>query len=238
MNKKPRGNRRPAYQPKSKAGVTMAVKKYVKKVTARTRPEMKLVRSNYVEAVALNTNALASSYTFTEVVNMLQGVGRDQRIGNEIYLHGYHSKGSYNNNGPVVTYVRRLIVGFTSGILTGTSTTLELFDNGTGAGVSPLTIGNNMGLVTTPINKNQFKVYFDKVTKLSPSTATDGTQTKLYNHFTKFGGKKIQFESNNVGVLSQDYRIAEIYLVAQADNDPQINIVEQTQNSAVYFTDP
>jgi len=238
MTKKSRNARRPAYKPKAKPGVSNAVRKYVKKVTARTRPEMKCKKGSITEFTSLNTATAVQSMSWIEFPDMVQGTGRDQRIGNEVYLHGFHSKGSFHNNGSVVMYIRRLIVGFTTGV-TANSGVTELFDNGTGAGVTINAVGNNMGLITTPINKNQFKVYFDKTIKLSPSTATDGTQTKLYNHFSKFGGKKIQFEGNNVGAISQDGRMAEIYLVAQADNDATTGFfVEQTQNWSTYFTDP
>lgn len=239
MNKKPRSNRRPAYKPKGKPGVTNAVKKYVKKVTARTRPEMKCVKNSYLESTTLSTATVDSSLRWNQFVSMLQGTARDQRIGNEIYLHGFHAKGQFYNNGTVPVFIRRLVLGFTVGISTIGTTATELFDNGSGAGVTIATIGNNMGLITAPINKVQFKVYFDKVTKLSPSTATDGTQTKLYNHFQKFGGKKIMFEGDNAATLAQNHRLVEIYLLAEAGNDASTGItVEQTQNFATYFTDP
>lgn len=237
-NKKPRSTRKPAHRPKGRPGVTNAVKKYVKKVTARTRPEMKCFRNLVLEGVNLNTNTLAGAVYVNQTFPILvQGVGRDQRIGNEIYFHGFHSKGSLNNNGSVVVYVRRLILGYTTGIPT-LDLNSGLFDNGTGLGVSATTIGSNMGLITTPINKAEFKVYFDKTMKLSPSTATDGSQTKLYNYFSKFGGKKIRYESNTYSATNQTWRFSEIFLVAQADNDTPGVTVEISENCAVYFTDP
>lgn len=239
MNRKPRGGmRRPAYKPKGKAGVSQAVKKYVKKVASKTRPEMKCQRFAFTENSLLNTGAIATSFYWNEFPAISQGVTRDSRIGNEIYLHGYHAKGSYFNNGSSPVFIRRLVVGYSTGVAAN-SVASELFDLSTGVGTTLTTVGNNMGLITTRINKSQFKVYFDKVIKLSPTSATDGTQTKLYNYFQKFGGKKITYEANAVGANNQDARLAEIYLVAQADNDASTGfVVEQTLNNAIYFTDP
>lgn len=235
MNKKFRGTRK-AYAPKGKTGVSTAVKKYVKKVTARTRPEMKSIQTNSVEN-GLITQPINTALAWQELVQPTQGTARNNRIGNEIYLHGFHAKGSFINTSAVPVYVRRLVVGYTTGVTTGVNA--ELFDNGIGAGVTITTTGVTMALITNKINKAQFKVYFDKVIKLSPSTATDGSQTKLYNHFQKFGGKKIRFEGSGVGLNNQDFILAEVYIVAQADNDAAgTNIVEWSENNSIYFTDP
>lgn len=238
MNKNSRGMRKPAYKPRGKPGVSNAVKKYVKKVASKTKPEMKCVRYSFTENTGINTGAIGTSFDWFEFPNILQGVTKETRIGNEIYLHGWHSKGSYFNTGTSPVFVRRLVVGYTSGI-TSASVSSELFDVTNGVGTTLTTVGNNMGLITSRINKSQFKVYFDKVVKLSPSTATDGTQTKLYNYFTKFGGKKISFEGNTNGQNNQDTRLAEIFLFAQADNDATTGfVIEQTRNNGCYFTDP
>lgn len=238
-NKRPGGMRRNGYKPKGKGAVSNAVKKYVRKVASKTRPEMKNNRSTFVESTLLNTAAVATSFLWSEQMGgIAQGPERFNRIGNEIYLHGHHSKGSYNNNGTVPVYVRRLILGYTTGISTGTGS-VELFDTTDGTGSTITATGNTMGLITQPINKNQFKVYSDKTIKLSPSTATDGTQTKMYNYFQKFGGKKVKFEGNTNGLLGANWRFAEVWLVAQADNDSAAgSIVEQSGSRATYFTDP
>lgn len=236
--RKPRGMRRTTYKPKGKGNVPNAVKKYVRKVTARTRPEMKSLQSNSVEYAGLNPGAIATSFNWNECLSIAQGTTRDTRIGNEIYFHGLHSKGSWFNNGAVPVFIRRLVVGYSSGISAQTASA-ELFDTADGVGSTITAMGNNMGLITSRINKNQFKVYFDKVIKLSPTSAVDGTQTKMYNYFTKFGGKKIQFEGSTSGLLGQNNRIGEIWLVAQADNDTTTGAaVEQTYALTRYFTDP
>lgn len=239
LNNKSRKPRRSAYKPNNKGPVSNAVKKYVKKVTSRTRPEMKSAQANFVESTLLNTSAIGTSFRATEFPSMTQGTTRETRIGNEIYLHGFHSKGSYFNTGSAVVYIRRLVLGTTTGVDPFDAVNSELFDTAAGQGQSLTQIGNNMGLIQSRINTNQFKVYFDKTIKLSPSTATDGTQTKLYNHFQKFGGKKIKFDAQTVGLNSQNARMIELYLVAQADNDAVTGItVEQSENYTTYFTDP
>lgn len=224
-----------AYKSKPKvAKVSRAVKSYV--AHKIKRPEMKQIQGNVVEDTQLVTSSAAGSLVWQEVMNPTQGTTRDTRQGNQVYFHGFHAKGSFHNNGTVPAYVRRLVVGYSTAITVGAAA--ELFDNGVGAGVSVTTTGPTMALITNKINKVQFKVYSDKTIRLSSSTATDGSQTRMYNYFTKFGGKKITFEATTAGQSNQDWRCAEIYLVAQADNDAAAGItVERTENYSVYFTD-
>lgn len=233
-NRKPRRfNKKPAYR-SGKGGVSNAVKKYVKKVASKTRPEMKsAVISNQVETL-LDTSAIATAYQWNEFPILSQGTGRDQRIGNEVYLHGHHSRGQFFNNATVPVFVRRLVVGYSTGVTIGV--TAELFDIQSGIPDTLTSLPDSRKLYAR-INKAQFKVYFDKIIKLAPSASTDGNQTKIHNYFQKFGGKKIKYEGTSSGLLSQDTRLAEIYIMASPDNDSNA-IIELTQNSRFYFTDP
>jgi len=234
-NKKFRGTKR-TFKPKGNTGVPNAVKKYVKKVTARTRPEMKQIQNNFVESTALVTNTAATSFRWLEWCEPTQGTTRDTRVANEIYLHGMHSKGAFHNNGSVPVFIRRLVLGAGPSTVTGASA--ELFDNGLGPGVSITTTGATMALITNKINKAQFKVYYDKTIKVGSVSSVDGMQTKIFNYFQKFGGKKILFEGATAGLNNQSYRISEVYLVASSDNDAAAATIEHTENNTVYFTDP
>jgi hypothetical protein len=220
-------------------GVSNAVKKYVRKVASKTKPEMKSFQTALKEDVSLNTVSAAASFLWNEpmATSLGIGAGKDQRVGQEIYLQGHHSKVVYTNNTSSPILVRRLIVGYGSGTLAN-SVSAELFDASTGVGTTITTVGTGTGLITTSINKAQFKVYFDKTIKLAPNTSTDGNQTRLANYFTKFGGKKIRFEGTSTGFSSQDWRFGEIYLIADAGNDLTTGGIELSYNQMTYFTDP
>lgn len=234
-NRKPRRySKKPSYQSKGKNGVSNAVKKYVKKVASKTRPEMKSATIlNQVEYL-FDSTTIAGSFQWNEFPLLTQGTARDQRIGNEVFLHGQHSKGHFYNNATSPIIIRRLILGYSSGIIIGANA--ELFDTGTGTPDTLTSLASTLKMHAR-INKAQFKVYYDKSIKLAPSTSTDGNQTKLHNYFQKFGGKKIKFEGNTFGVNNQDTRFCELYIVNTLDNDSSF-VVELTQNSRFYFTDP
>lgn len=228
-------------KPKSKGGVVSdSVKKYVKSVTKKALPEMKFVTSTLIPGTepVLGLNGTVAGYQWLEFARPTQGPAVSQRNGNQINLQGYHSKITYFNTSTSTLFVRRLILGVNNGDTEAGTDSAELFTlNGTG--ISLTTAGNTLAVIQTPINTTQYRVYFDKTIKLAPVGSVDGTNTRMVNYFQKFGGKKITYESNNSGFLAQNFRFAELILVATSANDPNISGGLKLINfNRTYFTDP
>jgi len=184
------------------SGVSDSVKKYVKSVTKKTRPEMKYTIALLPSPLTgpeptLSLVGSVAGYSWTEFGNIAAATGANAvntRIGQEIYLQGHYSKTTYFNNSPVPIYVRHLIVSLPSQDVEGGTDAAELFTY-SGQGVSFTTIGNTTAIMQVPINKTQYRVYSDKTFKLGSTSALDGTCTRMVKNFQKFGGKKIMFES-------------------------------------------
>lgn len=212
--------------------VSQAVKKYVKQVTAKVKPEMKQL---YSEANELTYNTLSTAYTFEEFI-LLQGSTANTRVGNEVFLQGLHLKGVWHNNATNSIYVRTLILGYTDSIQDGAFS--ELFRTSTG-NATDLTTTVGLDIIYKPINKVKWHVYEDKVTKLAPSTSTDGNNTKFFSIFQKFGGSKIKFEAGTTGFTNQNKRFCVLHLAADANDDTTTgSVIELSSILRWYFTDP
>lgn len=163
-------------KPKSKSGVVSdSVKKYVKSVTKKALPEMKFAAIQAVSAVeaTIALDGVIAGNNWLEFANILQGLTKATRTGNEIKLQGYHSKITYHNNSTVPVYIRRLVIGIEGNDVDAGTNLAELFTIN-GAGVDINTMGNGLAVIQTPINMSKYKVYFDKVIKLGPAGSTDG----------------------------------------------------------------
>lgn len=231
-------------KPKSKSGVVSdSVKKYVKNVTRKAKPEMKYRTESVAigpsEPVVTTNGATTLGYVWNEFCTIAQGTAINNRIGNEIRLQGFHSKITYFNKGSDPVYIRRLVIGINSGDTEAGTDTAELFQN-LGLGVSIATVANTTAALQYPINHVTYKVYFDKTFKLGPVSATDGSNTRLVNYFQKFSGKKVIYENTGSGVLAQNHRFAEVILAVGANNDQATgNVgVEYSRHARTFFTDP
>jgi hypothetical protein len=219
----------------STAKVSTAVKKYVKQVTAKSRPEMKrIMDSTTLDETAINT--LTVPYIFREF-SCVQGTQVQGRLGNELYIQGLHLKGILHNNSNTTIFVRRLILQLTDGTPTGAFT--EIFTSGTGVPTDLVTT-TGLNAMYHSINKSKFKVYDDTVMKLAPLTSVDGNQTKMFNKFQKFGGAKITYEGNTSGEQNQNKRFLVLWIFADANDDTTAatNVVEVSSNITWYYTDP
>lgn len=232
MQNKRYKRRRPSARSQGKPMVSNAVKKYVKTITAKQRPEMKK-QFNLIDEQVLNT--LSPSFFFSEFI-VAQGTPLNGRVGNEVLLQGCHIKGVLHNNSNSPVYVRRLVLGFSDGTITNTFT--ELF---TSAGGVPTDLGTTTGLNSMyySINKVKFKVYDDTMIRLGSLASIDGNNTRFFNKFQKFGGCKIKYEGNTNGEQNQNKRFAVVWLVAQADDDTSSGVpIELSSSINWYFTDP
>jgi len=213
--------------------VSQAVKSYVKKVTAKQKPEMKV--QSFTEANETVMNTLSTQYLFQEFT-CSQGLGNAQRIGNEILLQGFHTKGVLHNNSTGTIWVRKLILGYSDSIQDGAFTELFRLNLGT---TGDLTTVVGLDVIYRPINKVKFHVYKDQVHKLSSNADTAGNHTKFFNDFQKFGGSKIKYEANTGGFTNQDKRFCILWLVADANDDTSLgNPIELSNITSWYFTDP
>jgi len=227
-----------------KGRVSDSVKKYVKSVTAKTRPEMKYFSlgagvTGPTETSLNLSNSLVAGYNWQEFTTTIaQGTLSSNRVGNEIRLQGYHSKVTYFNNSPVPVYVRRLVISYPGADTEAMLDAAEIFSI-TGTGLSFTGAGNNMQVINTPINVAAYKVYYDKTIRLGPSNATDGTNTRMVNYFQKFGGKKILYEGSSSALQSQNTRFAELIIAVTAPNDiTAACTLEFSRFNRCYFTDP
>lgn len=169
---------------------------------------------NHLNEIQLST--LTQGYLSTGPF-LSQGIGSNQRVGNDVNIMGLHIKGAMHNNSVGQTFVRALVVGYPG---TNGDPSLNLFrnnGNGTTAGVSQV---NGLDAMYYPINKLELHVYWDKVFKFSGAdTGNAGSNTSMFNKFIKFGGRKVQYKGGGIGLGQQSWQYSVLWISADASDD-------------------
>lgn len=167
---------------------------------------------------------------------MLEGVDHAQRIGHEVNLFGLHLKGAMYNNSAGETYIRCIVVGYPG---TNGDPTLNLFRGGQGGAARSVAQITGLDAMYFPINKVQLHCYEDKVYKLAGNNSgNSGVNTRMFNKFIKFGGKRIRYLGNQAGAGNQDWLYSIIWIAADSSDDTMVGTsVDLSQLEVVYFKD-
>lgn len=137
--------------------------------------------------------------TFYDLTSISQGDNNGNRNGSQVRLNGFHFKGIVNNNSSSVTnYVRIVVFKSIHDNVDMTYSTSDLF---AAANNNPVTLSDQTGLnaMYHPIDKRLHTVYKDIVVKLAPTTATDGSQTKMVSFWIPLKGLKVDYEGTGTG---------------------------------------
>jgi len=195
-------------------------------------PKVELKRNmTYFDEISGSSLTGGSS---TPVAQISQGTGVYQRNGNKITVKGLHIKGLFHNNATKTQLVRIMVLS--SKINTTTNfQDMALWDNANQAGgVSTPNGSGGANAMYQTLNKRSYTAYWDKIYKLGP--VTDPSGVVVFNKFIKMN-KVINFISNNTGDTQQD-QISVVISIAQADDDTGLGeIVEQSFNAALYYSD-
>lgn len=212
-----------------KTNVSTAVKKYVRKVMPKT--EMKQIW-NHQNEFPLSTLTQVNQNTGPAID---QGTGQHNRIGNVINASGLHFKGFFYNNSTQETWIRMVILGYPTP-LGNTDQSLNLFDSTQVGAVSGTNTITGLDAIYFPINKRDYKVYRDKTYKLSGSTSgAAGTNTKMFNHFVKFNGRKITYD---VAWTAANWTYNIVLITADANDDTSTGtVVELSALTRFYYKD-
>jgi len=210
----------------SKGSIRAIVKREISKAA-----EMKWRRSLQAEAT-VNTLAPTNVY---ELLGMTQGTGQYQRIGNEITLKGFHSKGFLHNNSVKTVFVRHMIAFAYNDDPVGT---FRMFEGDAGNAVDPTALAAPYLAMFTSIYKKFFRPIYDRVYTLEGIDATTGgnKNVKFFNVFKKLN-KKIKFDSTKSGVDTKP-RLLEVFICATADDDDGTGyVVELSRYNTEYWHD-
>lgn len=199
---------------RSKKRTTQAFRQKVLGVMNR-RMEMKQKWSSWDET-AVNTLQAA---TFYDLAAIDQGDASNQRDGNEIHLQGFHFNGIINNNSTTLTnYVRVLVFRSIQDNLDLSYASSDLFAGTLG---DPEALSDRPGLnaMYWPIDKGLFKVYKDILIKVSPNTATDGSETKRLKFWIPLKGLKVRYEGSSTGATNVYPRLHFVMWSGEAPDD-------------------
>lgn len=222
--------RRPSRQTK----VPKSVKTYVKKQISRNS-ELKEVTYNFTE-VSEGT----SSFNVKYVNEISEGTGPNQRIGNDIALQGLQIKGMVTNTVSIPLFMRTIVL-YSKGVDQLSAGSI-IWKNNIGDASTTSTIGlgaSSANLMIQPIDKSTVgTVLYDKVVRLSPSTATDGTQTKMYNHFIKLNNRKVRYPYGAAGLNTPSQYLQVITLYSEAPQDFSVaSVVEHSTYYSLWYRD-
>lgn len=217
---------------RKKAVVSNAIKTYVRSHVPR--PEIKRSIYTFKENIV---DGLSPQYHFLELNNLAQGTNAYSRVGNEICTKMVHIKGVLHSNHTKPMWARMLIFK-TADNNDGTTVLSELFESQNGTPQDLLTV-TGLQVIYSKINKTKFTVYADRTMKLGVQNATDGSNTRFFNMWHKFGygGMRIKYEGNTYGAGNQDKRIIFLCLVAEAADDATAGPVELSYQANHWFTD-
>lgn len=213
-----------------KRGVSTAVKKYVR----RAMPKVELKQSwTHTNEIALNT--LTQGYQ-TNGPSMAQGTGASNRIGNVINAKALHIKGVLNNNSGSESMARCIVIGYDA---SNGDPTLNLFRNGSTGATSGISGINGLDAMYYPVNKLDFHIYYDKVIRVAGSAAGNaGANVKLFSHFVKFHGRKIEFKANTSGFGNQTWMYSIIWIAADSNDDTTTGTtMDLSMLERFYYTD-
>lgn len=214
-----------------KPRVSAPVRRYISR--RFPRPELKRISSVAMDEVT--QDSLSSSFAVTELSQVAQGNTLYGRIGNEVIAKGIHLRGVIHSNIVRSTYVRTFLVGTTDSI-DATYATGEWFDTSvTGIGDTALAV-TGLNQIYCRLNKNKFKVLFDKTYRLGANQVTDGSNTRTFNIFRKLN-KRLKFEGNTYGPGNQNYRYLWVTVVAEGGDDSVGGTVEFSAQTMFYFSD-
>jgi len=181
-------------------------------------------------------STLAQGYQSNAVCQIGQGLNANNRVGNAVNFSGLHLKGILNNNSTSESFVRMLVLGYPATI---SDPSLILFRNlptNTTAGVSSV---NGLDAMYYPINKLELHVYYDSVVRLAGSaTGNSGSNTRFFQKFIKFGGKKVEFKGSSSGANNQNWMYSVMWIAADANDDTSTGTaVELSCLERLYFKD-
>lgn len=169
---------------------------------------------NHVNEAQLST--LTQGYLSTGPF-VVQGIGANQRVGNDINIMGLHLKGALHNNSAGQTFVRAIVVGYNA---SNGDPTINLFRNTATGATAAVTAVNGLDCMYFPINKLDLHVYWDKVFRFSSIEAGNaGQNTRMFNKFIKLGGRKVQFKATGIGPGYQNWQYSVIWISADASDD-------------------
>jgi len=164
-----------------------------------------------------------------------QGLNAGNRIGSDINAKGLHLRGVLYNNSASESYVRGMVVGFPG---TFDPSTALFLNAGAGSTVGPSGI-NGLDAMYYPLNTDEMHVYWNQVFKLGGSASgTAGSNTRMFNKFVKFGGRRIAYKGNVTGIGNQNWQYALIWIAGDANDDTTTGTaVELSQLARFFFTD-
>lgn len=193
------------------------------------RPEMK-----YKNSVLENVNTLVLGNALgpiTQPLHIATSDGVSGRIGNRIVLRGLHVKGHFfNKTGNPAFFVRMVIIEDkleNSHTFTGT----EFLQKGS------IAVGHAQGTESSylSVNKNRYKVYSDKLIKLS-SQNTNAENVKMFNTFVKFN-KAIKFDGGTSADLTGGNIQVAFWCINPSGGVIVAQQVECSYSTTAYFQD-
>lgn len=189
---------------KKQLSVPLTVKRYVKSAIHRLAENK--IAENYGDAnLALSpynpTSQLSTIIALHDVMNLQQGTGQGQRVGNKIsvrrlMLMGHIlPQGDGTNVQPSQLVVRHVIFRQKQSIDIPTSLA-DIFQSGN-ASTAPT---NTLTDMYWPLNRDDYRIFYDKIYKISDKTIDiHMTNVKIFKiDLMKFVPKTIQYNDNAV----------------------------------------
>lgn len=212
--------------PRRKASLATQVKAIV------NRTAEKKIKSGTWDETALSTLSQGSFY---DPMAIEQGVGRYQRIGDQVRLQGLHIKGVVRNNGSNANYVKMIV--FYAKDQANMSSAEDIFEQPSGDGATFSSV-TGLNTIYTAFNKSLITVISSKVFKLSAADAVDGSDTRLFSKFIKLKDRLVRYEFSGTGANNCSPRLHIGWWAAESPDDTTTGqTVELSGLFRLFYTD-
>lgn len=203
--------------------VRSVVKRYLK-------PEVKRVQRSLDEQSLNTLNQTAVAFSHSVVA---QGTDQHQRVGNKIKAIGIENRIVMKSNATMTTYVRVLTICQQNPEVDITSITTNLFEDNT---ITNINTEPGLNAMYLPVNKERYQVIRDRVYRLSPTGAADGSDTVMRRYFIKMS-KPIVYDSSSASDCSRN-NIRTIFICSEAPDDVGAGaVVEISGITTLFYTD-
>lgn len=224
--------RKRAYKKKRRGTSMVSVAKRAVRQELRRNVELKRRYGTQTETSISTVNQGGNWHALS---NVDLGTGRDNRIGHEIIAKGIHVAGHLHNNGAGTNYVRMVILEErTQADFTGVE---KLFEGATAT--QDFTGVNSMSAMYYPIQKVDYKVFYDKVFKLNPVASTGkNDESRMFKKFIKLNRKMLFENQTSQGAAVQRPRYWIGFWAAESARDEGLGQnIEMSMLTRFYFTD-
>ncbi len=172
---------------------------------------------------------------YYDPMNISEGTGPDNRVGQQITLSGYQLKGVFKSNAPNEHQYIRMIL-FYAKDRSNFDVNSELHVSSNHLPLTGATIGG-LDKIYHPLNKALVTPLYDKTIKIAPYSNTQSDGTRLFNFFVKLHNRKISFENTATGVDNVSPRLHLAVITAGASDDELTSTVEMSAFQRLWYKD-